>query len=114
MTYQHKELAAGRWGKLSLAEQMANIGSEIERTINWRNKNHPDYSQRAFFRAIELLDLTKAYVKDAQLKEICRLKEVLVDYFMYDNQYGSTDESFQKYFLAFNYAARLQQIKQQF
>jgi len=27
----HKELAAGKWFKLSLAEQMANIGSEVSR-----------------------------------------------------------------------------------
>ena len=30
---QHKELAAGRWKKLSFCEQMANIGSEVERAL---------------------------------------------------------------------------------
>jgi hypothetical protein len=33
MNYQHKELAAGRWKELSFIEQMANIGSEIERAL---------------------------------------------------------------------------------
>lgn len=33
MTVRHRELAAGRWFGLPLVEQMANIGSEIERTI---------------------------------------------------------------------------------
>jgi len=37
MNIQHKELAAGRWNKLSFVEQMANVGSEVERTINWRS-----------------------------------------------------------------------------
>jgi hypothetical protein len=38
MNYQHKELAAGRWKELSFFEQMANVGSEIERTVSWRKK----------------------------------------------------------------------------
>lgn len=29
----HKELAAGRWFKLSLVEQLANVGMDIDRTI---------------------------------------------------------------------------------
>lgn len=33
MSALHRELAAGRWYTLSLVEQMANIGSEIERTM---------------------------------------------------------------------------------
>jgi hypothetical protein len=31
MNFVHKELAAGRWQTLSFMEQMANIGSEVER-----------------------------------------------------------------------------------
>ena len=33
MTYQHKDLAAGRWKELPLFEQMSNIGSEVERAL---------------------------------------------------------------------------------
>jgi len=29
----HKQLASGRWFKLSLVEQLANVGSDVERTI---------------------------------------------------------------------------------
>ena len=35
-------------------------------------------------------------------------EEALVDYFICDNEYGSTDELWQKYFYHFNYAAALQ------
>jgi hypothetical protein len=38
MNFEHKELARGRWLELSFFEQMANIGSEIERTIKWREE----------------------------------------------------------------------------
>lgn len=107
MNYQHKNLSQGKWLKLSLFEQLANIGSEIERTINWREKNNK-YSQMAFERALELLDLTIADVKNfSHLEEFLRLREVLVDYFLFDNIYGSTDKKWQNYFFVFNYAARI-------
>ena len=105
---QHKELASGRWEKLSFSEQMANIGSEVERTINWRNKGNIEYSRLAFDRALELLDLTvSASKKYSQLKELLRIREALADYFVFNNEYRSTDKNWQDYFLAFNYAARL-------
>jgi hypothetical protein len=54
MSYQHKDLASGRWAHLSLLEQMANIGSEIERALNWQAKQNADYSLKAFDRALDL------------------------------------------------------------
>lgn len=107
MIYQHKKLASGKWRKLSFFEQMANIGSEIQRTINWREKNSK-YSQLAFERALELIDLTiedKKNHKRGRLKELLRIREILADYFYFDNIYKSTDKNWQNYFLAFNYAA---------
>ena len=105
----HKQLAAGRWFELSLVEQLANVGSDIERTIKWKKKGDQEYSQKAFYRALELLDLTVADPKNkGRLKEVLRVREAFVDHFVYDNEYGSTDESWQKYFFAFNYYAALQ------
>ncbi len=103
----HKDLSASRWQELPLVAQMANVGSEVGRTIKWRHR--PDFSQRAFERALELLDLTIADPKNAgpRLKELTRVREALVDYFMFDNQYGSSDELWHRYFYAFNYAARI-------
>lgn len=106
--YLHKELAGGRWQELSFFEQMANIGSEVERTINWR-ESKPDYSQKAFERALELLDLTVADPKNRfRLRELLRAREALVDYFKFDNLYGSSDQKWRNYFYAFNYAARVE------
>lgn len=107
MTAQHHELAGGRWAKLSFIEQMANIGSEVERTIKWRNKNNADYSRLAFERALELIDLTLDGEKTAsRLRELTRVREALCDHFFFDNSYKSTDKNWQDYFYAFNYAAR--------
>ena len=107
MNYQHKALAAGRWQQLKFLEQMANIGSEIERALKWRSKNNSAYCKQAFERALELIDLTlNGITSFARLKEITRLREVTVDYFFGTNQYGSNETSLRKYFLHFTYAAR--------
>jgi hypothetical protein len=107
MKYQHKNLAKGRWFKLSFFEQMAHIGSEVERAILWRKKDKK-YFQMAFERCLELIDLTVSDPKDKKrLKEILRCREALVDYFAGENIYKSSDSLWEKYFYAFNYAARL-------
>ncbi len=116
VNYQHKELAEGRWFELNFLEQMANIGSEVERAILWKNKKnesrsklHQDeYSIKALDRALELLDLTIAGIRNRKhLKELTRLREALVDYFYFDNQFSSSDKLWRTYFYAFSYAARL-------
>lgn len=108
MEYQHKELAAGRWEELSFFEQMANIGSEVERAMKWRKENNTDYCRMAFERALELLDLTVDNEKDRNhLRELLRLREALADYFVSDNSYGSSDQKWHNYFYAFNFAARI-------
>jgi hypothetical protein len=107
MSYRHRELAEGKWRQLSFAEQMANVGSEIERTISWKTKGRPDFSERAFERAIELIDLTIADDRNrARLRELCRVREILADCFAFDNIYRSTPESWQKYFRCFLVAVR--------
>lgn len=107
MTVHHKELAAGRWFTLSLVEQMANVGSEVERTLNWKAKGNLPYSKKAFERALELLDLTLADRKNiGRLKEVARVREAIVDFVAGENQFLSTDEAWKKYFSHFVIAAR--------
>lgn len=107
MSYQHKDLAAGRWSQLSFLEQMANIGSEVERALNWRGKNNADYAQMALERALELIDLTLDNdMSYAHLKEVARMREAIVDYFFGLNQFMSSEDSWRNYFLPFVYASR--------
>ncbi len=103
----HRELAAGRWKTLRFVEQMANVGSEIERSMNWIAKGRPDYGKRAFERALELLDLTVADPRNrGRLRELLRVREALADYFVFDNSYHSSDETWLRYFRFFLLAAR--------
>ena len=55
-----------------------------------------------------LMDFTIADKNNIhRLGELCRTREVLVDYFFADNQYGSFDRIWQKYFRAFTWKANL-------
>ena len=108
MTAIRSEQAAGRWQTFSLAEQMGNIGSEVIRAINWKKKGNGQYAAMAFERALELFDMTLADPKNRhRLREIARAREAFADYFVGENVYQSSDKLWEKYFLEFNYAARL-------
>lgn len=101
----HQQLTEEKWQNLSFFYQMANIGAEIGRAINWRQKDK-NKSIASFERGLELLDLTIEDKKnhDGKLKELCVLREVLVDYFVSENMYCSTDEQWNNYFYGFNHA----------
>lgn len=106
MNIFHKDIA-NRWNSFSIFEQMANIGAEVGRAINWRKRKNKGMSQNAFYRALELLDFSIEDSKNKNsLKEILRVREMLVDYFAGDNIYHSTDKAWEKYFYYFNIAAR--------
>lgn len=105
----HKNLASGRWFELSLFEQLANIGMDIERCIKWKEKDDLQKSQAAFERALDLIDLTVSDPKNkGRLREILRTREALVDHFIFNNEYQTTSKQWLNYFYQFNYAAALQ------
>jgi len=107
MTFQHKNLAAGGWQKLSLMEQLGNVGGEISRALNWRDKNQESYDN-AIARAFELLDLTIADPRwRLRLKEIVRARELLADAISGGKEYKTTLEDLNRYFFNFALAARL-------
>lgn len=106
----HKNLSAGEWQKLSLAEQMGNIGSEVGRARRWQNKDEARF-QGAVERALELFDLT---IEDprwsgARRQEIARSREVFCDAIFGGREYRSTLEDLDRYFFHFAFAARLRQ-----
>lgn len=107
MKTYHRSLASGRWFKLSFPEQMANIGSEVFRAISAQKRSSQKDSRMAFERALELLDLTISDAKNKKrLRELTRSREMLSDYFVFDNKYNSNASQWQNYFFAFNYLAR--------
>jgi hypothetical protein len=108
MSPQHADLAAGRWQTYSLVEQLANVGSEVERALNWDAKGHAEYSDRALERGLELLGLTVTDPRHRhRLKELTRVREALLDYFWGENEFGSDETTWRRYFQAFGMAAAI-------
>ena len=104
--FQHETLAGGRWGTMTLAEQLGNIGSEISRMIRAEGRDQGRFDG-AFWRALELFDLTLSDARwRGRYREIARAREVLCDLVAGDNQYRTTLADLLRYFDWFAYRAR--------
>ncbi|MFY9461697.1 MAG: hypothetical protein WAP51_00650 [Candidatus Sungiibacteriota bacterium] len=107
MVFQHKDLAAGRWHKLSLAEQLGNIGSEVGRALQWKERGDEKLFWGAVYRALELFDLTMADFRwRGRLREIARAREVFCDAVYGGKLYNSSLQDLTRYFDYFAFAAR--------
>lgn len=103
--FQHQSLAAGRWSNFSLAEQLANVGSEVHRAI--RARGDEKRFEGAVFRGLELLDLTISDIRwRKRLKELTRVRELFCDAVFGGVEYGTSLEDLNKYFYYFAFAAR--------
>lgn len=103
----HQDLALGGWQKLSLAEQLGNIGSEVGRTRKAREMGDIERYQGALTRALELFDLTLGDRRwQTRLREIERAKEVFCDALQDGKEYGSSLADLERYFLNFALLAR--------
>ncbi len=106
MIKYHKGLTLERWARFFF-EKMANVYVEVARAIDFRNRGEKELSNQAFYRALELLDLTIETERNyrSRRRELCRVRELLVDYFAGDNVYGSSDELWESYFYPLALAA---------
>ncbi len=107
MTGFKKNFNSKRWFKLSLVEQMANIGSEVGRAIRRRGMGEKKHEEKALERALELFDLTLSDKRwKNRAKEIARMREIVCDFFYGGNKYRTNAVSLDKYFTYFAIAAR--------
>ena len=93
---------------MSLAEQLGNAGADVGRAIRAKSSGDARRFDAALDRALELLDLT---ITDPRLtgprrQEVARARELVCDYLVGDNAYGSTGEGLDAWFLTFAVAAR--------
>lgn len=103
----HKDLATGRWSGMSLVEQLANIGSEFNRAARAKTSGNDARFANALDRCLELFDLSLADERwHGRRREVARAREVVCDYLVGQNEYGSTGAWLDKYFLEFAAAAR--------
>ena len=96
------------WKKQSLPFQIANIGSEVSRSL--KNRNNPNRFQAAYARALELFDLTiKCETErghEAGITEISLAKAEFCDYFN-QNSFNTDPEKMMRYYDQFATLARV-------
>lgn len=94
-------VSENRWHTLPLAEQMANIGSEVGRVAKWQDKDTKIF-ESSWARALELIDLT---LEDPRWRnrvpELKWLKELFCDGVLGGKEYGTVLSSLESYFLPF-------------
>lgn len=96
-----------KWSKLSLTEQLGNIGSEINRALLWRGKDNVVFNH-AVDRALELFDFTLDDARwKGRLKEVARVREIFCDIVFGGETYHSSLRDLVRYCDQFAYAARL-------
>jgi nitrate reductase assembly molybdenum cofactor insertion protein NarJ len=102
--------AAARWHTLAMVEQMANIGSEVERTLRAFDQGRTDSFDHALRGALELFDLTAADERwrGARRREMLRVRETFCGVFFTDpaTREPGLSEYLRSYFLQFAVAAR--------
>ena len=107
--YIHGEDAHRDWLKRPITYQMGNIGSEVSRSIKWKEKGNEARANKAIDRALELFDFTiEANVGNhARLTEVLKAREEFCDYFFGGNSYRTEPAQMQKYYDGFVMMERL-------
>lgn len=96
-----------KWAKLTIFEQMGNIGSEVGRSLGAKRRNDNASAESAMIRALDLFDattqawLTKKHY--AKLRELLRSKEQYLQAYFGDTK----DTGIENYFTNYAVAARL-------
>jgi len=97
----NKTVSEDRWFKMTLAEQLGNIGSEVGRAAKWQTKDQ-DLFWGAVTRALELFNLT---IKDKRwsrrLREITRSREIFADAVLGGKEYKTSLSELEPYFMQF-------------
>jgi hypothetical protein len=92
---------AQRWAKLSLYEQMGNIGSEVSRAMNAIRRGDESALEGAYYRGLDLIDATVANSpSEARRREILRAREVFTTAVETNRPDKKLDTYFMQYALA--------------
>jgi hypothetical protein len=92
-----------KWAKLSLFEQMGNIGSEVGRTMNAMQRGDLISAQGAYFRGLDLIDATAVTnMPLGRRRELLRAREL----FSASVESQQIDRSLDAYFMQYAIAAR--------
>jgi hypothetical protein len=96
-----------KWSRMTILEQMGNIGSEVGRAISAERRGDEVSKDGAIARAIDLFNATSQYLvaqKSPRLKEVLRAKDQFLQLF-FDDNFADADKV-EDYFMQFAIAAR--------
>lgn len=90
------------WTRMSLAEQLGNVGSEFDRAVRWRQKNQARLAMNAALRALDQLDRTLSDERHAgpPRKELARLRDEVCKELFENRVNNQSSYNLQKYFLS--------------
>ena len=103
LSSSHYTVDRERWNRLSIFEQLGNIGSEVGRTLRLKRKGE-DF-QDALIRALDLFDATVeplVRIKSPRTKEILRARDQFLQAL-----FVADDPTIEHYFMQFAIAARI-------
>ena len=95
-----------KWRELPLAEQMANIGSEVHRMAVFSSRGDTEHLRNAGERALDLIEATITARGGAEKRELTLLKDVVRDAMHGSKEYAISYEMLESYFLPFAIRAR--------
>ena len=97
-----------KWGRLTLCEQMGNIGAEVGRAIKAHRKEKPERTEAAIDRALDLFAATVEGLvaqRSPRTKEILRARDEFLRLF-YDGTFDTDADAIERYFTQFAVAAQ--------
>jgi hypothetical protein len=101
------QIDRAKWAKMTIFEQMGNIGSEVGRAISAKRRGDIKLQDGAIDRAIDLFDATAKHLaqqSSPRLKEVLRSRDQFLSLFFADN--FDDAPAIEDYFMQFALAAR--------
>ena len=98
---------------MDFISQMANIGSEVGRTLKWKQKGNTALAKNAFIRALDLFDLTikvgrnngSQSSRDSMLREVLMARDQFCEEYLSEDSYAIAPSD--RYFSQFAKACAL-------
>jgi hypothetical protein len=103
----NSSISYDRWAKLTILEQMGNIGSEVGRAISSERRGDVVSRDGAIGRALDLFAATAKFLageKSLRLREVLRSRDQFLGLF-FDDNFDDAD-AVESYFMQFAIAAR--------
>lgn len=96
-----------KWAAMDFISQMANIGSEVGRTLRWKQKGNATLARNAFIRALDLFDLTietgrnngSPSSRDSMLREVLMARDQFCEEYLSEdnNAIAPSDRYFSQF-----------------